>query len=580
MPDGASVSLWVYIWTCSCLVWGVGIMAFLQATRSLPQWLVNASVIYMTLMVIVPLDYNAEIYMQPAMWPFLVVAADVAILFRSPRWVSHVVTGIAVGYLFVQQAATSGLDIILIDPFNERGAVVPAACDCAEPPCNGSVVGGLIAFAAFATVFMLNYLITEGFAAAVRAEQKAMQDSVATAEEIAECLALFNLIAAEELLAGSRLPDKLRSAFDSILKNLHMYRPYLPQSCLPSADVMLMDDELSFPGSERLCTESPCASKTPSLPSRTASMSSAPDGLSRSHRRESLAREATFQLARMQARAVVQKVKITMVQTNLHDTMSWCDTPEKVVSTFSDVIGCAVAVFAEHRGTLDHVVGDKLTATFNAARRNVRHATAATDAAKVFHASATDLTGHGANVAVATGQVMCGDLGCETLRRFTLLGPLPTTTSALERVGRLLDVGIICNDFCAFDVSTEHELMCLPRGLLLRPCRDVRGDCSYSLRTSGDADVSAVDRAAVLYEVLPGDPLGQRSPSKDNDEWMYSLALAPAAQWEKYNAAMKGYIADGCASAAREAMKGDAKAEVLCEVLEAFPGGGPAEYLV
>lgn len=40
--------------------------------------------------------------------------------------------------------------------------------------------------------------------------------------------------------------------------------------------------------------------------------------------------------------------------------------------------------------------------------------------------------------AVATGNVKCGNMGCEGLKKFTFLSPVVTFTHALERLGRII----------------------------------------------------------------------------------------------------------------------------------------------
>eukprot|EP01063_Lacrimia_lanifica_P012728 TRINITY_DN1941_c0_g3_i1.p1 TRINITY_DN1941_c0_g3~~TRINITY_DN1941_c0_g3_i1.p1 ORF type:complete len:738 (+),score=132.98 TRINITY_DN1941_c0_g3_i1:3-2216(+) len=162
-------------------------------------------------------------------WPLYVINVDCALVFRTPKWVRGTIVAVATAWLCVQQLHMAGLPI-LSDPLQPDG-FVPAACDCESPPCSTGYASSFMTLLSGLCVFGFDYYITAGFAAALRAEKAVVEASVETTEDIAQCLAQFDLTAAEALLFSSRakpLPRKLRRALLHLLNNLRLYRPYLP----------------------------------------------------------------------------------------------------------------------------------------------------------------------------------------------------------------------------------------------------------------------------------------------------------------------------------------------------------------
>eukprot|EP00665_Eupelagonemidae_sp_cell47_P016345 gene16345-biopygen8001 len=83
-------------------------------------------------------------------------------------------------------------------------------------------------------VFIIDFAVTRGFVDRMDHEQARVAASTVTAERVAASLANYDLELANELVdtAGDELPADLRAAFRALLGNLHVYRSYLPQSCL------------------------------------------------------------------------------------------------------------------------------------------------------------------------------------------------------------------------------------------------------------------------------------------------------------------------------------------------------------
>eukprot|EP01059_Diplonema_ambulator_P027486 TRINITY_DN4567_c0_g1_i1.p1 TRINITY_DN4567_c0_g1~~TRINITY_DN4567_c0_g1_i1.p1 ORF type:complete len:858 (+),score=94.87 TRINITY_DN4567_c0_g1_i1:142-2574(+) len=79
-----------------------------------------------------------------------------------------------------------------------------------------------------------DFIMTRNFAYGMRAEQEKSEAAVRLAEEIASALVKFDLDKASELVGDSA--DGLSNAFRDLLRNLRMYRPYLPSACFESME--------------------------------------------------------------------------------------------------------------------------------------------------------------------------------------------------------------------------------------------------------------------------------------------------------------------------------------------------------
>eukprot|EP01063_Lacrimia_lanifica_P021014 TRINITY_DN2825_c1_g1_i1.p1 TRINITY_DN2825_c1_g1~~TRINITY_DN2825_c1_g1_i1.p1 ORF type:complete len:822 (+),score=137.00 TRINITY_DN2825_c1_g1_i1:59-2524(+) len=114
-------------------------------------------------------------------------------------------------------------------------------CSCGNPPCPW---GGALASRGFFTtalVFTVDFFLTRRFAVTVQTERNNMQLAVKVANDIATCLASFDLEAAEMelLVSGATLPGDLETALSTLLNNLRTYRPFLPNALFMTTDTGL-----------------------------------------------------------------------------------------------------------------------------------------------------------------------------------------------------------------------------------------------------------------------------------------------------------------------------------------------------
>eukprot|EP01063_Lacrimia_lanifica_P040297 TRINITY_DN9097_c1_g1_i1.p1 TRINITY_DN9097_c1_g1~~TRINITY_DN9097_c1_g1_i1.p1 ORF type:complete len:846 (+),score=260.56 TRINITY_DN9097_c1_g1_i1:94-2631(+) len=222
-----SVSLWGTVWSVGAFLCAALAVTFLQLTRSFPEPLLNATLIWIALVMICSLDMGSLTHLTPAYWPIFVVVIDCALVFDVANGVRVVLLGIALSWLMFSACIYVGL-VPVWDPFLKPD---PAICRCDDPPCySGEVSGTMVKAFGNVSVFLFDYYITSSFEKTMRAEQRKMKAVLAVSETVAGCLAEFDLEGASACLtaAGDGLPPQLLAAYERLVANLESYRPYLP----------------------------------------------------------------------------------------------------------------------------------------------------------------------------------------------------------------------------------------------------------------------------------------------------------------------------------------------------------------
>ena len=171
---------------------------------------------------------------------------------------------------------------------------------------------------------------------------------------------------------------------------------------------------------------------------------------------------------------------------------------------------------------VDVFVGDRVHCSFNTSRQCANHATSALHTATML---LQDSKPSQVNIGVATGKVLRGDMGCEVMRRFSMVGTLVRDVHGMERAERILGCDVLCNRMCFSEAECEHEMR-------LIPCK---------------VEVSATsDTPEVVAELLP-----DTAPSMDTSiEWMYQIGKSK--KWENYNTTVRKYLKGDVSAAAVE----------------------------
>eukprot|EP01063_Lacrimia_lanifica_P031628 TRINITY_DN5258_c0_g4_i1.p1 TRINITY_DN5258_c0_g4~~TRINITY_DN5258_c0_g4_i1.p1 ORF type:complete len:734 (+),score=140.49 TRINITY_DN5258_c0_g4_i1:331-2532(+) len=165
-------------------------------------------------------------------WPLMVVLIDVLLVIDVPRYMAKLTAGFVLVWLFIveleDQTRMFGLfDLPETPPYAERRR----RWECEKPPCaTGDVLYIPLFLAGPYFIFLMDFILTRGFADKVMAEKNKMAAAVTAAEDIARSLAGFDLETAGACLlrAKTDLPLDLYTSLEVQLENLRAYRPYLP----------------------------------------------------------------------------------------------------------------------------------------------------------------------------------------------------------------------------------------------------------------------------------------------------------------------------------------------------------------
>ena len=374
--------------------------------------------------------------------------------------------------------------------------------ECTELPCardSGLLVSSV-------AVFLIDFLATRGFARDMLKEQATMQRTINVVQEIASLLARYDVEEVAELLATHEheLPEGMAAALRRLEQNLRVYKAYLPQTCLPFEDLH-EGDSASFTYSSETSTEN-----------------------------------SSMRMSVVKPEPVVRvlglgQAKATLFSVNIKDTLRLLeDDSARFSELFTAMLLGVLRATEAKQGMVDVFVGDRIHCSFNVSRKCGNHATSALHAATLLlQMGGDDLVSH-FNVGIATGKLLRGDMGCEVMRRFSMVGALVRDVHLIERAGRVFGCDVLCNRICFTEAECEHQLR-------LIPCK---------------VEVSQGCETEFVAELVVSDDKLAVSTNEDN-EWMY--VIGGNGRWDAYNTAVRMYLL-GSATAddvSAQATKGD-----------------------
>ena len=449
------------------------------------------------------LDARTVSYTQ---WPILVLMIDMLLVMRVPTIYSLGLVCFIVMWLVlmaVEESFRFGLFDLpgLPKQGGEYGRLdyVQREFGCEKLPCPMPFLSPAV-FAAVA-VFVLDFIVTRGFAREVLKEQASMERTINAVQEIASLLARYDVEKVAELLEEHEheLPVGMTVALRALEKNLRSYKAYLPQTCL------LVD------GSEDERSEHTKLSEAQTSFSSCSTVSSPIH--------ESVVRHIALGLT---------SVKATLLTVNIKDTLRLVEQDSAHFSSFFTALLLKTLKATEsYRGMVDVFVGDRVHCSFNTSRQCANHATSALHTATMLFRG---LKLSQVNIGVATGKVLRGDMGCAVMRRFSMVGTLVRDVHGMERAGRILGCDVLCNRLCFSEAECEHEMR-------LIPCK---------------VEVSATsDTPEVVAELLPHN----EQTNHATEEWMYQIGKN--SEWDQYNITVQKYLkGDVSAAAVEEAAQG------------------------
>ena len=448
--------------------------------------------LYAISVAIITFDFDARTLGFTA-WPLLVLVLDLLLVAQVDEKYSTSLVFLTVVWLTalgLEESYRPGFFDIpgssLQDGVWGRKEAFRKLTECEAPPCptelfppaNLSVSVG---------VFVLDFIMTRGFSRDAKEKQESMRRTIVTVQEIATLLAGYDVQRVADMLDthGSELPDKMTTALRALEQNLRVYKAYLPKTCLPFDDdaqensvTSFSVEASSFDDVSSMGTSPPCARLSPPL--------------------------------------CLLSVKATLLTVNIKNTLRRLDEDSVCFSQlFTTLLLETLRATDLRRGMVDVFVGDRIHCSFNASKQCMSHATSALHTASFLIRNRLEVGACEVNVGIATGNVLRGDMGCEIMRRFSMVGTLVRNVHGMERAGRMFGCDVICNRLCFSDAECEHDLRLIP--------------CKVEMASTCEAEV-------VAELVVPqGEPTGTVV-----GEWMYQVG--EKKDWEEYNLVVRQYL--------------------------------------
>ena len=207
----------------------------------------------------------------------------------------------------------------------------------------------------------------------------------------------------------------------------------------------------------------------------------------------------------LNTKASVSARKISVLAVNVvgYHSMVMGKEATAVMRLGADLVSIVSKAVNGHKGVVDSFQGDKFMVSFNAVTTVGSHAVAAVEAAHAVnfsmqeYSNATGRTPLRMTSGIATGPAMVGNMGTYGMMRFTVLGPLVTTASLLER---------LCKHY--------EECSVMAGGLALSEIEN-----QFETMTMDIVRLPATNRPASATRIAS---VRSRAVNAD-DEWMYQL---------------------------------------------------------
>ena len=463
------------------------VMGYLSCGFKLTPRIIS-SVIFCFAFAVLMMDLSTRTVESEIMFPLLVLVLDMLLVMRvdtrfTVGFVVFVVCWLAV--LQMERVLRLGLfdlpGLVPQEGDDGRRKLLAEYSACEFPPCKKHIGRAATDFCGSALVFLVDFIATRGFARAVLKEQASMSNTINTVQDIASLLAGYDVEKVAELLEEHEddLPEGIITALRTLEGNLRGYKAYLPKTCLPlAAD-----------------TESDSSDSSSSF-------------------RESVKSAPLFSTLTRLSDLGLSPAKATLLTINVKETARLLEeSVEAFGQLFSALLTQTLDATSTRRGMVDVFIGDRIHCSFNTSLRCASHATSA------LHVSAMILrtVENHINIGVATGNVLRGDMGCDVMRRFSMIGSLVTDVNAMERAGRAFGCDVLCNRLCFSDTELEHDMRLVP--------------FVFRVGRYGDEQIAA--------EFVPKDGSGSE-PTEE--EWMYAIGRNT---WGNYNTAVQLYLKDG-----------------------------------
>eukprot|EP00756_Hemistasia_phaeocysticola_P030987 Hpha_TRINITY_DN16323_c4_g1::TRINITY_DN16323_c4_g1_i4::g.60800::m.60800 len=404
---------------------------------------------------------NAAVGSSFRSWSFIVLLLDAALIFNR-----NLIPPIVIPFTLVYVAAQAVEGMFpygLYEAAAVGGKEAVRSCDCADPPCAQTIIGGITGWVSVCSIFLIDFYFTRGFAIELRLQLERVKSSVDVAVEIAAALAKYDVDVAEEAITNNKnLPEELAASFRQLLFNLRSYKAYLPHSCLvPQEEGLVQRDSPSTNRSSDAAEAAACVS--PVSDDEVAGLHTRPSTLTRPDNRSSCrSSESSLSpdLTSAYLKAAKRRTRVSLAAGNMigyNTRFGDMAGPSNIEWIATDVERWCTEV-GEAKGVVDVIGGDRRYASFNARRQCIRHAAAAVE---VLSSRGTLGLFKGWTGCVVSGPVVCGSFGCATTMRFMVLGGVAASLHPFERLAARWGIKVLA------DGDTYSTACQQWRGLLL-----------------------------------------------------------------------------------------------------------------
>jgi class 3 adenylate cyclase len=186
------------------------------------------------------------------------------------------------------------------------------------------------------------------------------------------------------------------------------------------------------------------------------------------------------------------------------------ESSQHALSIHSQALTIVEAAVKRYKGVLDYFNGDHVFLSFNAVTTAAAHQAKAVGTAREISETLKQICN--CSIGVATGELITGNIGSATSKRFCSLGATFTDALALERLCKAYDVRVLCSkaviDHCSHEFYYRNlDVVALPSlgKDAARPVATIIGsklggpedEWMYEMQRASKADVGAVINDAV-----------------------------------------------------------------------------------
>eukprot|EP01065_Artemidia_motanka_P005485 TRINITY_DN12641_c0_g1_i1.p1 TRINITY_DN12641_c0_g1~~TRINITY_DN12641_c0_g1_i1.p1 ORF type:complete len:535 (+),score=118.91 TRINITY_DN12641_c0_g1_i1:378-1982(+) len=472
-----------------------------------PIHVVQFSLAPLTLSVILT-DWSAAAGASLRTWSYMVLMVDLCLVVRVSRATTVSCVAATLLWLFVERVESCTHFGMYGAAGLGQGDLDTEVCDCASPPCIRNAFSSVAGFVQPSLVFVADFVLTRGFAKETERQLHLMRCAIDLTASITSSLSRYETEEAEHHLQSDQvelLPADLVESLGMLVTNLHTYRAFLPQSCLP-AEVHNDDG----PQHSSVFDVAPAPVNKRSIRSLGARDDQSDSSCSSSASPRGRKIELTGAM-----RTPLQVAHATLVVANANGLLRIGNKPHQLEFIITGMVEHCTAAATSTNGMVELVSGDHRFVSFNASRVCLGHrkrgllcAWALTDADGMQLSS---------RAAVATGECTVGDFGTDKLRRFMIVGKPTVAASIYQKLAVQLRARVLLDARVEADAKEFFHCRLVCHTL----CEKLFGDAVQALYVATEEREPLAVAAA---------------------EWMYEMEERGPGKWDEYNSSQRIWL--------------------------------------